>query len=299
MSQTYIGTSGWSYPNGPGKWSGVFYPKNVTGGNQLTYYAERFNAVEVNVTFYRFIPPNFTQKWINETPDGFQFAFKLNKAFTHPGLMDKNSDTAGKQEVRATLEALAPAKQADKLGPLLIQFPASFQATEKNVKHLQAVLDLFPSIRKAVELRHNSWNTIEKNLTKIIAGTNTALVQIDEPTFPNSIKPFEINYDFAYFRLHGRNAKDWWNPKSPEDRYNYLYSDKELRPIARNVLERRKKGKDVYLFANNHFGGKAVANSIHLQKLLGQPNQAGFSLEFTKNFPGLEIKTDQKQKKLI
>jgi len=299
MSQAYIGTSGWSYPNGPGKWSGVFYPKNVTGNQQLIYYAERFNAVEVNVTFYRFIPPNFTQKWISKTPDRFQFAFKLNKAFTHPGKLDKKDEKAGKQEVRATIDAMSPAKKAGKLGPLLIQFPASFHATEKNVEHLQTVLGFFPDIRKAIELRNNSWNTIAKDLTKMIKDTNTTLAQIDEPTFSNSIKPFEINSDFAYHRLHGRNAKDWWNPKSPGDRYNYLYSEKELKPIVKNILEHRKKGKDVYLFANNHFGGKAVANSIQLQRLLGQPSQASFNLEFSKAFSGLKIKTEQEQKRLL
>ena len=119
-----IGTSGWNYPSGKGTWNGIFYPlpeDRERGFDELRFYSERFNTVEVNSTFYGQPRANAALGWVKRTPKDFEFAVKLYQKFTHPGMtIDRTPVTQA--DVDAFKGGIEPVAAAGKLGPLLIQF---------------------------------------------------------------------------------------------------------------------------------------------------------------------------------
>jgi uncharacterized protein YecE (DUF72 family) len=129
-----------------------------------------------------------------------------------------------------------------------------------------------------------------------VAGTLTLLnahgaawTQIDEPKFRFSIRQ---NYlpnvtGFYYMRLHGRNAARWWRHEKSEDRYDYLYSDDELQPFVDTADAVRRLVRKMYLYTNNHFSAKSVANAISLKNKLGLPTPGDYPAEFVDRFPDL------------
>src|SRR5688500_14972993 len=113
-----IGTAGWSYPNGEGKWTGVFYP-NDKRTDQLEFYSRYFNTVEVHSTFYRPVAPNVAKGWADKTPGDFRFAIKLYQKFTHPKMFEEATGTAatvGAKDFADFQASLAPILDAGKLG---------------------------------------------------------------------------------------------------------------------------------------------------------------------------------------
>ena len=127
-----VGTSGWSYPSGRGTWNGIFYPKaRPQKFDELGFYAEHFDTVEVNSTFYRVPTVETTRRWAHRTPPQFEFAIKLYQKFTHPEMFLKAtghdpSDLAN-TDVDEFRRAIDPVASAGKLGALLAQFPPSFK----------------------------------------------------------------------------------------------------------------------------------------------------------------------------
>ena len=235
-----IGTSGWNYPSGRGTWNGVFYPakgqrRSASGFDELSYYAEHFDTVEVNSTFYRVPDPSVTQRWVERTPSRFEFSIKLYQKFTHPKMFraasrtdDVTVDTADVDLVR---RAIDPLRRADKLGALLAQFPPSFKNDASTQAYLEWLLTAFTDCSVAVELRHRSWSDDVGATLTLLNSLGAAWVQIDEPKFRFSIaQNFLPNVGGLYYmRLHGRNADRWWRHDRAEDRYDYLYSSTELR----------------------------------------------------------------------
>src|SRR5437016_10938079 len=121
MSNLRVGTSGWNYPSGKGTWNGVFYPKpRPKGFDELAFYAEHFNTVEVNSTFYGQPRAEVTRAWAARTPGDFEFSIKLYRKFTH--LRDANHF-----DVDAFRQGIEPLASTGRLGALLVQFPASFK----------------------------------------------------------------------------------------------------------------------------------------------------------------------------
>src|SRR5436189_2106341 len=155
-----IGTSGWNYPSGKGSWNGIFYPlpeDRQRGFDELSFYAERFNTVEVNSTFYGQPRANATLGWVKRTPAHFDFAVKLFQKFTHPNVsIDPGPVTAA--DVDAFKGGIDPIAASGKLGPLLVQFPASFQRTSESVDYLAWLLKAFADYALAIELRHRTWS---------------------------------------------------------------------------------------------------------------------------------------------
>lgn len=300
MGALRIGTSGWNYPKGRGTWNGIFYPlpeDRERGFDELRFYAERFNTVEVNSTFYGQPRPNVTLGWAKRTPRDFDFAVKLFQKFTHPNLsVDKTPVTQA--DVDAFRGGIDPLAAAGKLGPLLIQFPSSFQRTAESVDYLGWLLQAFADYQLAVELRHRSWSD-SPNTVIMLNDRNAAWVQIDEPKFSSSVRQdlASTGGDLYYLRLHGRNAAQWWDHAESEDRYNYFYSKEELEPIADVVREllapaARPEGgqamlKKAYLFLNNHFSAQAVANATTLKHMLDEPVPVRMPPELVERFPDL------------
>jgi len=294
MGEVRVGTSGWNYPSGKGTWNGLFYPKSRSkraGTDQfdeLRFYAEHFNTVEVNSTFYGQPRAEVTRGWAARTPREFDFSLKLYQKFTHPKMFREAAlktapGTAGPlldllaqvtqsdiDDVRAGIEPLA---SAGKLGALLAQFPPSFKDSPQARNYLAQLIRAFGAYPVAVELRHRSWSDSIGETLSLLNGFGAAWVQIDEPKFRFSIRQ---NYlpnvtSFYYMRLHGRNAAQWWTHDKSEDRYNYLYSAGELQEFSETAKAAKELVKKSYLYTNNHFSSKSVVNAVMLKAQLGQP----------------------------
>src|SRR5258705_417129 len=176
-SNLRIGTAGWNYPSGKGTWNGVFYPPSrgrPKGFDELTFYAEHFDTVEVNSTFYGQPRAEVSQAWASRTPSRFEFSVKLYQKFTHPRLFkDRLADGLPDDAARepGLLDALAQSTSADidafrrgidplassgRLGALLAQFPASFKDGAASRDYLAGLLRAFADYPVAVELRHKT-----------------------------------------------------------------------------------------------------------------------------------------------
>ena len=324
----HIGTSGWSYPTGKGRWNGVFYPATrskragTAGFDELSFYARHFDTVEVNTTFYGQPQAEITRGWVERTPPGFEFSLKLYQKFTHPRMFRESvrsrlpaadaragaeppaRDASG-AEADSLLDLLAevtendldafrrgiePLATAGRLGALLAQFPASFKDSPASRDHLARLLRAFEEYPVAVELRHRSWSDAFGDTLALLNAFDAAWTQIDEPKFRFSIRQ---NYlpnvkGFYYMRLHGRNAAQWWRHGATEDRYNYLYSAEELKEFADVAGAARELVKKSYLYTNNHFSAKSVVNAVMLKAQLGEPIDGEYPDEIVKRYPELE-----------
>jgi uncharacterized protein YecE (DUF72 family) len=301
-----IGTSGWSYPSGRGAWSGVFYPPRGARGfratDELAYYAEHFDTVEVNSSFYR--PPTAAaaKRWVTETPRGFEFSVKLYQKFSHAVAIGRGpappadrpaSGSVLPQTTPADLDAvragLDPIASAGKLGALLIQFPPGFHDGPQARQYLADLLATFSDYPVAVELRHRSWSDARDATLALLDGFRAAWVQIDEPKFHLSVQQdMAPNVPALYYlRLHGRNRAQWWNPDAPEDRYDYLYSAGELAPFAEILAAVRPQVEKTLVYFNNHFSAKAVVNAAALKHFMGQSVGGEYRREFLDAYPEL------------
>jgi uncharacterized protein YecE (DUF72 family) len=303
-----IGTSGWSYPSGEGTWNGLFYPKTrskragTAGFDELRFYSEHFDTVEVNSTFYGQPRPDVTAGWASRTPDGFEFSLKLYQKFTHPKMFRETALKRAPGGESALLDLLAqvtpsdvdefrdgiePLARAGRLGALLAQFPASFKDSAPSRDYLAQLLRAFSDYPIAVELRHRSWSDAIGDTLAMLNAFGAAWVQIDEPKFRFSIRQ---NYlpnvkSFYYMRLHGRNAAQWWHHAHRDDRYNYLYSASELQEFADVAGAAQELVKKSYLYTNNHFSAKSVVNAVMLKAQLGQPIDGEYPPELVTRYP--------------
>jgi len=310
MGELRIGTSGWNYPSGRGTWNGVFYPPARARSkdfDELAFYAEHFNTVEVNSTFYGQPREQVSRSWAERTPPRFDFSVKLYQKFTHPKMYEQSLRRSldipdGENEAvralvrpnQADLDAfrrgIDPLASSGKLGPLLAQFPPSFKDVPASRDYLAALLRRFADHPIAVELRHKSWSDAIAETLALLNSFKAAWVQIDEPKFRFSIRQ---NYlpnvrGFYYLRLHGRNAAKWWAHDTSEDRYDYLYSPQELHPYVETAKAARALVKKVYLYTNNHFSAKSVANAEMIKAQLEQPSTGAYPPGFLARFPQLE-----------
>jgi uncharacterized protein YecE (DUF72 family) len=231
---------------------------------------------------------------VERTPPGFEFSLKLYQKFTHPGMFEKATgqdpwDLAQKDvdEFRAGIDPIA---SAGKLGALLAQFPPSFRNEPDSRAYLEWLLDRFREYQVALELRHRSWSDQPEETLRLLDAFGAAWTQIDEPKFRFSIRQDLLPNvrTFYYLRLHGRNAAQWWKHEKSEDRYNYLYSAAELQPIAEAARQASREVKKAYLYANNHFSAKSVANAAILKHDLGQPLPGEYPEPFVDRYPDLK-----------
>ena len=305
-----IGTSGWNYPSGKGTWNGLFYPRTrskrdgTKDFDELRFYAEHFDTVEVNSTFYGQPRAEVTRSWVERTRPGFDFSVKLYQKFTHPSMFKDAALKRAPGAEGALLDLLAEVTQSDidefrtgieplaragRLGALLAQFPASFKDAPASRDYLAQLLRAFDDYPVAVELRHRSWSDAIGETVSMLNGFNAAWVQIDEPKFRFSIRQnFLPNVtSFYYMRLHGRNAAAWWHHEKSEDRYNYLYSAGELQEFSEIASAATELVKKSYLYTNNHFSSKSVVNAVMLKAQLGEPIEGEYPPELIERYPDI------------
>jgi uncharacterized protein YecE (DUF72 family) len=241
-----IGCSGWSYTH----WQGRFYPSTLPASGWLERYAERFDTVEVNATFYRLPPRRTVARWAEATPDNFCFAIKGSRYLTHVRRLRDVPDA-----VARLMERLAPLSAAGKLGPLLWQLPPTFRRDDDR---LAAALAAFPQGRQAIEFRDPSW--FAEDVYALLRERGVALVVADRAGLPEA--PWEDTAGWWYLRFHhGRSGR----------RGNY--SKAELRRWAARLAA---VTDDVYGYFNNDWEGFAIENATSLRRLL-QETQAAAS----------------------
>jgi uncharacterized protein YecE (DUF72 family) len=255
-----VGPAGWSYTD----WEGTVYPPHGSKFDALAYLASFFDTIEINSPFYRIPPPSHARSWVRRVggiPD-FKFTTKVFRGFTH------EKEGLAKADVKAFRDYLDPLMEADRLGALLLQYPWSFKNSEESHAKLEALFRAFDGYPRALEVRHASFQNDE--FLRFLDEQNVAWVNVDQPLFHDSVKPSATaTGPIAYVRLHGRNYEKWFAHEESWERYNYLYSKKELEPWVERIGE-MAKSRDTYVITNNHFRGQAIVNAGELKEALGQ-----------------------------
>jgi uncharacterized protein YecE (DUF72 family) len=275
MSELYVGPAGWSYED----WKGRVYPDPPPPHfDPLAYLARVFNAVEVNSTFYRPPSPRTAESWALRVPAGFRFSVKAWERFTH----GKTPFTA--EDLDLFRRGVEPLSRAGVLAAVLLQYPWFFRRTTEAVDRLRRTAEALQALGAplVVELRHRSW--LEE--LDLLRSLKLSFCNIDQPASAGALTGTSIvTGPIGYVRLHGRNAKAWFDPKAGRDeKYDYLYSLEELRPWVESIAK-MGEADSLFVITNNHFQGKAVANAIQLARALGKDLEAPETLR--KAYPDL------------
>jgi uncharacterized protein YecE (DUF72 family) len=297
-----IGTCSWADEALTKHW----YPKDVkTAEDRLRYYAERFSTVEVDSTYYRLPDEEMVSRWDERTPDGFVMHVKAFGMMTrHPvraeqlppdlrkgaPVDDRGRVDRPPRELRAEAfarfhAALEPLRSAGKLGGVLLQFPSYVVAKDLSRDYLAWAVEQLRGDRPLVEYRHRSWLDEENRAATLafLEELGATHVVVDAPqTEAKNLVPTVVaaTSPLAYVRLHGRNAATW-NVRggSASDRFDYLYSEEELREWAGPLRELADEADEVYvLFNNNRWSrtargeltAQAPANALALQGILDE-----------------------------
>jgi uncharacterized protein YecE (DUF72 family) len=259
-----VGPAGWSYPD----WAGYAYPSpKPKGFHEATYLADFFDTIEINTSFYNPIRAEHAAGWIGRVAANanFMFTAKMWQRFTHES--NPSPRVEDEKLVRAGFDVL---RDAGKLGAVLLQFPFSFHRTEETFAYLDGVLQRFADYPLVVEVRHATWNVPE--VFDLLRKRGVGFCNIDQPVIGKSLQPSaRATGPVGYVRLHGRRYDTWFSDDetiASFERYNYLYSEGELRPWAARVDKVAKAARDVYVITNNHYQGKGVVNALQLISML-------------------------------
>jgi uncharacterized protein YecE (DUF72 family) len=236
---TRIGCSGWNY----GHWRGRFYPEGLPVSRWLEHYAQSFDTVEINASFYRLPTRRSAERWAAATPPDFVFAVKASRYLTHV----KRLREVG-EGVALLLERIEPLSTAGKLGPILWQLPENFH---RNDERLTGALDELPPGRHAFEFRHASWFVPE--VEDLLRAHGVALVIGDHPKRP--FQTLSRTADWMFSRLHQGRGRDG------------NYTPAQLREWAARVRGWRQDD-GVYLYFNDDWNGHAVKEAIRLKELV-------------------------------
>ncbi len=295
MGQILVGISGWTEPTLIA--GGKFYPPGAKSAEaRLRYYASQFPIVEVDSSYYGLPTRQTAGLWVERTPPNFIFNVKSFRLFTlHPTSPDvlpkeiKNAlpaDIAAKKsfyyrDLPAQLQnalwqyfedALLPLDSAGKLGTVLFQFPPWLYTADEVREHILLGQSKLPQYQLAVEFRHGSWLN-EKNRERtlnFLKDNHLSYVCVDEPQgFASSVPPVvAATADIGLVRFHGRNAAAWQaDNAAASGRFNYLYSEEELREWQPRIQELAAQTRQMHVIFNNCYDDKAVRNAKQIRAL--------------------------------
>jgi uncharacterized protein YecE (DUF72 family) len=292
QSRILVGTASWSDPGFVEHW----YPKKMPAGDRLSWYAQHFEMVEVNSSFYSAPDPRLVQRWCQSTPDDFVFDVKLHQLLSRhstnlkllpPALQKKaESDVKGRVKLTPALEramideflrSLEILRGNHKLGALLLQLSPGFSPKKHQLAELDDLLGAFADYRMAVELRNRNWVEGDQReaTLEFFRERSATLVAVDTPAEKHfTIMPPELNTitnpELAYLRLHGRDAHAYTTGKTVAARFNYDYSDEEISEVAGRARELAKEAKEVHVVFNNNALDYAPHAALRMRKALGQ-----------------------------
>ncbi len=264
--KVYIGTSGYDYP----EWKGIFYPPELKRKDFLSYYATKFNALELNNTFYNMPTAERLLSFYERSLGKVNFSVKANRLMTHE--IPQNWDNPA-QDFR---KALTPLLEKDCLSALLFQFPQSFHYIPENRIYLSKLIEFFSGFPIIIEFRQKDW--IRQSVFEGLIQRKASVAFCDMPQlkalpssdFQNSLYSQFIGPD-AYIRLHGRNANAWYTHDSQNNgsaRYDYDYSAEELESFIPIIHVASQEGRKVQIYFNNHPKGSGAKNALTLKELL-------------------------------
>jgi uncharacterized protein YecE (DUF72 family) len=272
-NEVRIGTAGWSYKD----WDGIFYPSGMQRRKQhpLEYLARFFDTTEINTSFYGPLKPEWAKLWCRKVAavnKNFLFTAKLYRAFTHSPIAVMEPTSAATirptdEDEARTREGLDAIASEGRLGALLIQFPVSFKNTSLNREYLERLLRQFIEYPRVVEVRHSSWN--DAATLAAFTQKDVGFCNIDQPLLGRSLAPTEhVTSALGYVRLHGRNYEQWFDSDNRNDRYNYLYNQRELAGWKERIESVAERAHTTYVITNNHFESKAGVNALELKAMI-------------------------------
>src|SRR5215210_9414905 len=293
-----VGTSSWADPGFVKEW----YPPKLAARERLPWYAERFEYVELNSSFYAVPDRNTVHKWVEQTPDGFTFDVKAHRLLSRhsaqleslPPDLREGAQTSGRGRVTLTpdleaalaqrlVEETAPLAEAGKLGSYLVQLTPAFGPGRHQLDELEGLVATLRPHRVAVELRHRGWLADERREQTLawFADHEAAFVCVDAPRDEHfSVMPSDLDAvttdELAYVRLHGRNAQGYLTGKTVAERFGWRYSDPELEEVAERARGLAEQAAEVHVAFNNNRDDDAPTAAQRFRALLGQaPRAAG------------------------
>jgi uncharacterized protein YecE (DUF72 family) len=287
-----VGTSSWADQGFVEHW----YPKGMQARERLSYYAERFAAVELNSSFYAIPGRNNVERWAEQTPDGFTFDVKLHRLLslhaTKPdalppdmrGEVELNdrgnviaTDEAQAELTRRMVEAVEPLEKAGKLGGFLLQLTPGFDPRKHAISELDPVFEVLGDRPIAVEFRHIGWMEGEQEDRTLaeLHERGAAYVCVDAPRERHVpiMPPVDAvtTPRLAYMRCHGRDADRYMRGRTVAERFDYDYSLDELREIGERAQELAQDAEQVHVMFNNNARDLAPKAAYRMRKdVLGQ-----------------------------
>ena len=291
LGRIVVGTSSWADPGFVEDW----YPPGLPARDRLPWYAERFEAVELNSSFYAIPDRTTVERWAKVTPPGFTFDVKLHRLLSRhsapldslpPDLRDQAETTArGRVRLTEDLEAemidrllaeVEPLSDAGKLGAFLLQLTPGFAPDRHELDELTSLIERLSPHVVAVEFRHRGWvrdKRVEDTL-EYLSVHDAAFVCVDAP--PGDHVPIMPPLDavtsdrLAYFRAHGRNTEGYMKGKTVAERFGWVYADEELEEIATRVRGLADQTADVRTLFNNNRSADAPTAARQFRELIGQ-----------------------------
>jgi len=279
----------------------------MTAESRLRYYASVFDGVEVNSSYYAIPDIRNTLRWVERTPPGFVFHVKAYSLLTghHPraetvpadlaALLPRSPRRTRRGEIdassfppealdrafRLVRTALRPIAEAGKLGYVLFQFAPWVHFEPGRLDYLASLPERLPGWTIAIEFRHRSWLPDHADETlRALSGARLAHVIVDAPAAGHTVpRVTTVTAPTAVFRLHGRNAHGWLRQLRGEEpavreKYDYLYSEAELREFLPEIEGVSEEAEEVFISFNNNNRDYPVQNALMLKRLLGQPIRA-------------------------
>ena len=287
-----VGTASWSDPGFVERW----YPKNLPASDRLPWYAQHFDVVEVNSTFYSAPEPRMVERWCAGTPHAFTFDVKLHQLFSFhstpakllPPDLQTRVETDAKGKVKPTpdvqevllnmfLRAAAMFRSAGKMGVLLLQLSPAFSPRKHELKELEPLIAMLNGYPLAIEFRNRNWvvGAQLESTINFVRKHRAIFVNVDAPasehfTVMRSDVDEVTNPNVAYLRLHGRDAKAYVSGKTVAARFDYDYKENEIAEVAQRSRKLGKEARDVHVIFNNNNLDYAPRAGLRLRKALGQ-----------------------------
>ena len=287
-----VGTASWSDPGFVRHW----YPKKLRAYERLGWYAQHFEMVEVNSTFYSVPDSRMVERWCAATPDGFIFDVKLHQLFSFhstaakllPPDLQQRADTDAKGKVKLTLaleeamiqvflRSMSILRAAGKLGVFLLQLSPAFSPRRHKLEELELLIDMLRDYQLAIEFRNRNWVIGEqfRETIEFLERHRTSFVNVDAPAAEHfTIMPSNLdeitNPCLAYLRLHGRNARAYLTGKTVAARFDYDYSDDEIAEVAERSKKLARTTSELHVIFNNNNLDYAPRAAARLRAALGQ-----------------------------
>jgi uncharacterized protein YecE (DUF72 family) len=287
-----VGTASWSDPGFVEHW----YPKRMKAGDRLAWYAQHFEMVEVNSTFYAVPEPRVVERWAANTPAGFTFDVKLHQLLSRHSTQAKllppelqrraTTDDRGRVKltpeieemvIRIVLGGLEPLRREEKLGALLLQLSPAFSPHKHTLSELDQLIAATRDYPLAIEFRNRNWVAKDQwpETVEFLKQHKIIFVNVDAPPVEHfTILPSDLNEvtnsAIAYLRLHGRDAKAYLTGKTVAARFNYDYNEDELKEVVQRSSRLAKNAREVHVIFNNNALDYAPRAASRLRTALGQ-----------------------------